>query len=104
MEAIYLFLPLLIYMWFTTIERDSCPKMHFLSVTSTSNSRTHLPDGKNQQQMPVFSKMPQSPTYIHILPGKFLLADAGYRLSPNLLVPYWSVHYHLAKWGHASVQ
>ena len=78
MEAIYLFLPLLIYMWFTTIERDSCPKMHFLSVTSTSNSRTHLLDGKDQQQMPVFSKMPQSPTYIHILPGKFLLADAGY--------------------------
>ena len=73
MEAIYLFLPPLIYMRFTAIERDSCPKMHFSSVTSTSNSRTRLPDGKDRQQMPAFSKMPQPPTYIFLLASSCLL-------------------------------
>ena len=43
-----------------------------------------------------------STTDLYIPPGKFLLADAGYPLWPNLLVPYRGVHYHLAEWGRAS--
>ena len=33
--------------------------------------------------------------------GKYYLADAGYPLCPELLVPYRNVCYHLAEWGHA---
>jgi hypothetical protein len=31
--------------------------------------------------------------------GKYFLGDTGYPLHPGLLVPYQSVHYHLAEWG-----
>jgi hypothetical protein len=34
--------------------------------------------------------------------GKYLLADAGYPLQPQLLVPYRSTRYHLAEWAWAS--
>lgn len=37
-----------------------------------------------------------------ILPGKYLLADAGYLLWLQLLMPYCGVYYHLAEWAHAS--
>jgi len=36
--------------------------------------------------------------------GKYLLADAGYPLQSQLLVPYWSVRYYFAEWGHANIQ
>jgi len=36
--------------------------------------------------------------------GKYLLADAGYPLQSQLLVPYRGVCYHLAEWGCANVQ
>jgi hypothetical protein len=36
--------------------------------------------------------------------GKYFLADAGYPLCPRLLVPYRSMHYHLAKWGRANAR
>ena len=41
---------------------------------------------------------------LHIPTNKYLLADAGYPLCSQLLVSYWGVWYHLAEWGHASVQ
>ena len=36
--------------------------------------------------------------------GKYYLADAGFPLCPELLVPYRSVHYHLAEWGRARIR
>ena len=36
--------------------------------------------------------------------GKYYLADAGFAVCDTLLVPYRSVHYHLAKWGRAGVR
>jgi hypothetical protein len=38
-------------------------------------------------------------TDLHIPVGKYLLADGGYALSPQLLIPYCGVCYHLAEWG-----
>ena len=35
--------------------------------------------------------------------GKCYLADAGFAACDELLVPYRSVHYHLAEWGWASL-
>ena len=35
--------------------------------------------------------------------GKYYLADAGFPLCPELLVPYRSVRYHLAEWGRARI-
>lgn len=40
----------------------------------------------------------------HIPVGKYYLADAGFPLCDQLLVPYRSVRYHLAEWGRASVR
>ena len=40
----------------------------------------------------------------HIPEGKYYLADAGFPLSPGLLVPYRGVRYHLAEWGRGSVR
>ena len=40
---------------------------------------------------------------LHIPKGKYLLADAGYPLHHELLVPYRGVRYHLAEWGRANV-
>lgn len=37
-----------------------------------------------------------------IPPGKSYLADAGFGICDALLVPYWSVRYHLAEWGRAN--
>lgn len=34
--------------------------------------------------------------------GKYLLADAGYPLRPQLLVLYCSTRYYLAEWARAS--
>lgn len=39
---------------------------------------------------------------LRIPPGKYLLADAGYPLRPQLLIPYRGVRYHLAEWSRAS--
>ena len=33
---------------------------------------------------------------------KYLLADAGFPSTPNLLVPYRNTRYHLAEWSRAS--
>ena len=35
---------------------------------------------------------------------KYYLADAGFPLCPELLVPYRGVRYHLAEWGRARVR
>ena len=35
----------------------------------------------------------------HILPTKFYLADAGFTLMSNILVPLEGHHYHLDEWG-----
>jgi hypothetical protein len=40
----------------------------------------------------------------HTPAGKCFLGDAGYPLCPGLLVPYRSVHYHLAEWGCANAR
>ena len=42
-------------------------------------------------------------TDLQIPPGRYLLADAGYPLRQDLLVPFRGVQYHLAEWGCASV-
>jgi len=36
--------------------------------------------------------------------GKYYLADAGFPLCDQLLVPYRGVRYHLAEWGRANVR
>ena len=36
----------------------------------------------------------------HIPAGKYYLANAGFPLCDQLLVPYRGVCYHLAEWGH----
>ena len=36
--------------------------------------------------------------------GKYFLADAGYPLCDQLLVPYRGVRYHLSEWGRAGVR
>ena len=41
---------------------------------------------------------------LHIPDGKYLLADAGYPLLPQLLVPYRGIRYHLAEWGRANIR
>ena len=41
---------------------------------------------------------------LRIPPDKYLLADSGYPLRKQLLVPYRSVRYHLAEWGQANVR
>lgn len=41
---------------------------------------------------------------LRIPPDKYLLADSGYPLRKQLLVPYRSVRYHLAEWGRANVR
>ena len=40
---------------------------------------------------------------LHILPRKYYLADAGFPSSLGTVIPYWGIHYHLAKWGHAGL-
>jgi len=41
---------------------------------------------------------------LHIPTGKYFLADAGFPLRPELLIPYRNVRYHLAEWGRTSVR
>lgn len=36
--------------------------------------------------------------------AKYYLADAGFPLCPELLVPFRGVRYHLAEWGHARIR
>jgi hypothetical protein len=36
-------------------------------------------------------------------PGKYYLADAGFPVCDELLIPYHAVRYHLAEWGCAGV-
>lgn len=36
--------------------------------------------------------------------GKYYLADAGFPLCPELLVPYRGERYHLAEWGRAQLR
>ena len=36
--------------------------------------------------------------------GKYYLADAGYPLCSELLVPYRGIQYHLAEWGRTSLR
>ena len=39
-----------------------------------------------------------------IPPGKFYLADAGFRMRDALFIPYQKVKYHLAEWGCAALR
>ena len=41
---------------------------------------------------------------LHIPQGKYLLANISYPLTPQLLVPFLGIHYHLAEWGCANIQ
>lgn len=43
-------------------------------------------------------------TDLNIPTGKYYLADAGYPLCDQLLVPYRGVRYHLAEWGCAALR
>ena len=63
MKATYLSCLLLTYIHFIRIAKDFYSKMHFLFVTSTSNSHMCLLDGKDLQQMPMSLTMLYPPTY-----------------------------------------
>jgi len=41
---------------------------------------------------------------LHIPPGKYFLADAGFPLRAELLVPYRNIWYHLAEWRRAQLR
>ena len=41
---------------------------------------------------------------LEIPAGKYYLADAGFPLCNELLVPYRGVRYHLAEWGRANMR
>jgi len=41
---------------------------------------------------------------LYIPGGKYYLADAGFPLGPQLLVPYHNVCYYLAEWGRANIR
>jgi hypothetical protein len=41
---------------------------------------------------------------LRIPAGKYFLADAGFPLRPELLVPYRNVRYHLAEWGRVGMR
>ena len=41
---------------------------------------------------------------LNMPPGMYLLADAGFPLCNELLVPYRGVRYHLAEWGRAGLR
>ena len=41
---------------------------------------------------------------LHIPPGKYFLADAGFPLRAELLVPYRNIRYHLAEWRRAQLR
>jgi hypothetical protein len=41
-------------------------------------------------------------TDFNILEGKYYLADTGFGLCNELLVPFWGVRYHLAEWGRTN--
>jgi hypothetical protein len=40
----------------------------------------------------------------NIPPGKYYLADAGFRACDELLIPYRNVRYHLAEWGRGCLK
>ena len=40
-------------------------------------------------------------TDLHVLVGKYYLADAGFPICDALVIPFRGMHYHLAEWGHA---
>jgi hypothetical protein len=43
-------------------------------------------------------------TDLHILPGKYYLADAGFPSSLGTIIPYRGIRYHLAEWGRAGLR
>ena len=43
-------------------------------------------------------------TDLHILPGKYYLADAGFPSSLGTVIPYRGIRYHLAEWGRAGLR
>ena len=43
-------------------------------------------------------------TDLHIPPGKFYLADAGFPICDALVILKHGVHYHLAEWACANLR
>ena len=43
-------------------------------------------------------------TDLHILPGKYYLADAGFPSSLGTVIPFRGRCYHLTEWGHAGLR
>ena len=41
---------------------------------------------------------------LHIPPGKYYLADAGFPAHPDVLIPYRNERYHLAEWGRSRLR
>ena len=41
---------------------------------------------------------------LNIPASKYYLADAGFPLCDQLLIPYRGVHYHLKEWERASIR
>jgi hypothetical protein len=43
-------------------------------------------------------------TNFAVPPGRYYLADAGYPLCPQLMVPFRGIHYHLPQWERAQLR
>ena len=94
MVVILILPPLHHFMMYTKITKASSPKTAFLHAYFLFNFAMPSLDGKVLPLMLEYGMMPE---------GKYYLADAGYPTCNQLLVPYRSVHYHLAEWGRANV-
>lgn len=84
---------------FVKIKKDSVHKTVYFVVILLSNLFMQLRDGRDAciyKDAWVYD--------LHIPAGKYYLANAGFLLCNELLVPYRNVHYHLAEWGHANVR
>ena len=96
-------LPLHHFLTFTKIEKASYHRTAFLHACFLFNFAMPSLDGKALPLMLDYGMMPS--VMILVVPeGKYYLADAGFGVCDQLLLPYQGVCYHLVEWGHANVQ
>ena len=92
---------LLNYVLLTATAKDLFLKTAYLAARLISNLSMLLPDGCATDAQ-VFKNARSRDLLIP--EGKYFLADAGYPLCDQLLVPYRGVQYHLSEWGRAGVR
>ena len=103
MGAISILQPLHHFVTFTKIEKASYHRTAFLHAYVLFNFAMPSLDGKALPLMLDYRMMPS--VMILVVPeGKYYLADAGFGVCDQLLLPYQGVCYHLVEWGHANVQ